>query len=887
MANTIQIKRTTDSTCNDAVVSAGELVWSDEHASSGGANGKLYIGDTGGVIRHIGGVGSGAVAGVINNATADELVTVASTITELDAEATLTYNTTDGLGLSTSSADVPFTMTNTETTGTSCAHLKMVKDGVDVAANESLGKITVYGDDSGGDVTQYGEIEFRVNDKTAGDESGKVQIDVATSDSTNTSMKQAFYAVGHATSEYVDTTLGYGTSSTCTVAGNIDVDGTANLDAVDIDGAVQVDGTITVGEDDTGYDVKFFGDTASAYMLWDTSTDDLVLAGAAGLDIAGDIDVDGTANLDVVDIDGATQADGTITVGEDDTGYDVKFFGATSGAYMLWNASADDLELAGAAGLDIAGNIEVDGTAHLDEVDIDGATQVDGTITVGADDIGYDVQFFGATSGAYMLWDESADDLVLAGAAGLVIPDGGNIGSASDTDAVAISSAGVVALSATTEASAVDTAALTVAGGLGVAKDLWLGDDLTLDSDSAVLSFGDDQDTTLTHTDGTGLTLNGANKLCFRDSAVHVSSDADGYMNVQADTGVNINVNGTDELSIVASTATFGTNLMLPDGATIGVASDADSITIASSGDVTLSQDLTVAGSLNVTGSVLEVDSTSMVVKDKELWLGVPGGVIEKTYSRSNGTTTATITSANHGLNEGEEVLIVGAAGTQDGIYTILTGGSFTTGVFEITTTETTAISAEPIWHSVQETQNSTANGAGLYVAGNVEGGDPLGAQGWTYDYSPSPTWETKIGIKADARDNGAVGFKVLNPLTGTDVGTTISDFDGTHTGVEDNHAQLHVLGNTTTTSSNTADENNTTGLLVAPQGNTIPADTTATVVSSAAFFEPVINVAASGAVVTNAATVYIASVPTEGTNNYALYGTGAIGGFTMDGGTF
>ena len=49
------------------------------------------------------------------------------------------------------------------------------------------------------------------------------------------------------------------------ISGNIDIDGTANLDAVDIDGAVQIDSTVTVGVDDTGYDVKFFGDTASAY----------------------------------------------------------------------------------------------------------------------------------------------------------------------------------------------------------------------------------------------------------------------------------------------------------------------------------------------------------------------------------------------------------------------------------------------------------------------------------------------------------------------------------------------------------------------------------------------------------------------------------------------
>ena len=91
--------------------------------------------------------------------------------------------------------------------------------------------------------------------------------------------------------------------------------------------------------------------------------------------------------------------------------------------------------------------------------------------------------------------------------AGVVIADAGNIGSASDKDAIAISSAGVVSLSATTEASATGTAALTLAGGLGVAKDVWIGDDVVLDSDSAVLKFGDDQEITLTHEADVGLKL--------------------------------------------------------------------------------------------------------------------------------------------------------------------------------------------------------------------------------------------------------------------------------------------------------------------------------------------------------------------------------------------
>ena len=138
-------------------------------------------------------------------------------------------------------------------------------------------------------------------------------------------------------------------NSTFAIAGNLDVDGTANLDAVDIDGAVQIDAAFTSGVDGQGYDTKFFGDTSGAYMLWDTSADDLVFAGAAGIDLAGDIDVDGTANLDAVDIDGAVQIDNTVTVGVNDTGHDVKFFGASSGAYFIYDQSEDQVEIRGAA----------------------------------------------------------------------------------------------------------------------------------------------------------------------------------------------------------------------------------------------------------------------------------------------------------------------------------------------------------------------------------------------------------------------------------------------------------------------------------------------------------------------------------------------------------
>ena len=68
--------------------------------------------------------------------------------------------------------------------------------------------------------------------------------------------------------------------------------------------ALDVRGTMQVGLDGTGYDVKFFGDTPSAYMLWDESADDLVLAGVAGINVSGTGTITGTL---------ATAAQGTVT----------------------------------------------------------------------------------------------------------------------------------------------------------------------------------------------------------------------------------------------------------------------------------------------------------------------------------------------------------------------------------------------------------------------------------------------------------------------------------------------------------------------------------------------------------------------------------------------
>ena len=74
----------------------------------------------------------------------------------------------------------------------------------------------------------------------------------------------------------------------------------------------------------------------------------------------------------------------------------------------------------GSGGLNAEANLTFDGST----LTVTGATQQTGALTVGVDDTGHDVKFFGATASAYMLWDESEDDLILAGAARAVVPDG-------------------------------------------------------------------------------------------------------------------------------------------------------------------------------------------------------------------------------------------------------------------------------------------------------------------------------------------------------------------------------------------------------------------------------------------------------------------------------
>jgi hypothetical protein len=122
---------------------------------------------------------------------------------------------------------------------------------------------------------------------------------------------------------------------------------------------------------------------------------------------------------------------------------------------------------------------------------------------------------------------------------------------------------------------------------LNVAGDFFVGDDLTLLSDAAVLGFGADTDTTLTHVADTGILLNSTRQLQFGDSGTYIHQSADGVLDLVSDTELelnattidmngNLDLSGTlNGLSILADATDFTDSILISQNASTGTLSSA------------------------------------------------------------------------------------------------------------------------------------------------------------------------------------------------------------------------------------------------------------------------------------------------------------------------
>ena len=267
-----------------------------------------------------------------------------------------------------------------------------------------------------------------------------------------TALRLDMSAAGAATFNDKITAVGTSVFTNLDISGDVDVDGTLEADAITVDGtalATVIAGTTVTNATNSAHVLVTDNESTNEENLITFVEGATSSTGNVGLEMDGNFAYNpstGTVsatifkgNIDAVDgdFDGTLEAD-AITIGGTAIGSlfsplaggsDIVTTGAlnsgsiTSGFGSIDNgSSAITTTGVGSFGsLDISGNIDIDGTTNLDAVDIDGNVQIDGTVTVGVDDTGHDVKFFGATSGSYMLWDESTDDLILGGASRLGI----------------------------------------------------------------------------------------------------------------------------------------------------------------------------------------------------------------------------------------------------------------------------------------------------------------------------------------------------------------------------------------------------------------------------------------------------------------------------------
>ena len=185
------------------------------------------------------------------------------------------------------------------------------------------------------------------------------------------------------------------------ISGDIDVDGTTNLDVVDIDGAVDMASTLAVA----GVVTANAGVVVDNITIDGTEID--LSSGDLTLDVAGDINLDAGGDSILFKSGGThfgdvTKSGSDLYINAVISDGDIYIRGNDGGSTI--NALSFDMSAAGAAtfndkitavgtsvftNLDISGDIDVDGTTNLDAVDIDGAVDMASTLTL-ADDLTVD-----------------------------------------------------------------------------------------------------------------------------------------------------------------------------------------------------------------------------------------------------------------------------------------------------------------------------------------------------------------------------------------------------------------------------------------------------------------------------------------------------------------
>jgi hypothetical protein len=216
-------------------------------------------------------------------------------------------------------------------------------------------------------------------------------------------------------------------------------------------------------------------------------------------------------------------------------------------------------------------------------------------------------------------------------------------------------------------ANVVDAFAHLAAVDLTVDDDLIVSDDITLKSDGAVLGFGADTDTTLTHTDGTGLTLNSTNKLTFGDTASFVQQSSDGTLRIDGEAIIDLNASTRVDVS---------TDLQVGDD--LSLASDGAVLNFGADSDVNLTHVADSALLLNDAIKMTFRDSALSVSSSTDGQLDVDADTeVEITAPTIDLTASTKVTVSNDVEVTGRSVGVTVTA-ENDGSFDLAVGNDFT-----------------------------------------------------------------------------------------------------------------------------------------------------------------------------------------------------------------
>ena len=330
----------------------------------------------------------------------------------------------------------------------------------------------------------------------------------------------------------------------------------------------------------------------------------------------------------------------SITIGDATSGTDitVTFDGETSDGVLTWMEDEDQFKFS-------------DDIMIVDDEQLIFGT--DSNVAISYDETTTDSLKIAATEGAGLAITLMADEGDDAGDEWkLNIADGGTLTLGND-----INSAGtyVTHLTVTPNAT-VANSTMAVAGNLTVANDLTITDDVLLDSDSAVLKFGDDQEITVTHVADTGLNLKhtatGDDKpvvLTLQTGETDIAvNDVIGRIDFQAPDETT----GTDAILVAAGIAAVSegdfsssNNATKLSFRTAASEAAAEKMSLSSAGNLTISGDLTVSGDDITLGT--NTDTAIMVADGTNYNPVVPSGDVTLTNAGVFGIASDVIVNAD------------------------------------------------------------------------------------------------------------------------------------------------------------------------------------------------------------------------------------------------